>query len=113
MLDRGKLPAFDTLMAFHQRDPQGYELFRMDILSEAVNAAPPRLRSSLSRTLDTINAVRKEKTPQEAASFAFSLMCESLDELKAALHKFNAASAELQAILIIEDLKYRSLSYMK
>jgi hypothetical protein len=113
MLNSEKLPTFDALVAFHQRDPLGYEQFRTEMLSNAINAAPPRIRPSLSRTLDTINAVRQKKTPLEAASFAFSLMCESLDELKDALHEFNAASAELQAIIIVENLKHRSLSYVK
>jgi hypothetical protein len=95
MLNSEKLPTFDALVAFHQRDPLGYEQFRTEILSNAVNA------------------VRQKKTPLEAASFAFSLLCESLDELKDALHEFNAASAELQAIIIVENLKHRSLSYVK
>jgi hypothetical protein len=108
----GKLPAFDVLVAFHQRDPLGYEQFRLEMLGHAVKSAAPEFRPALSRTLHAIEVARKAaKTPLEAASCAFTLMCKSLNELKGAMHELHFASAELQAIVIIEDLRIRSRHY--
>ncbi len=106
MLSNDNLPSFETMVAFHQRDPVGFEQFRIETLRNAIDALAPELRPSLCRTLHTIEVVRDAaKSPLEAATRTFSLMCESLIDLQDAWHEINYANAELQTLIVIDELK--------
>ncbi|RFO94811.1 hypothetical protein DIC66_21605 [Rhodoferax lacus] len=97
---------FDALVAFHKTDPQGFEKYRSVQLNLAVVTAPIEYRAGLTKVLDHIDATRKSaKSAQEAAAKAHALMSTSLASLAEGLHDLHSSSAELQTILILNDLK--------
>jgi hypothetical protein len=107
---RLELPTFDELMEFHRRDPIGYEHFRMETLNTVVDAAPLARRSALLKTLQAIETTRKAAdTPWTALVAAHALMCESLRELGAALHRLQHAGAEVQTAQVIARAKKAAL----
>ena len=106
-----ELPAFDVLVAFHKRDPVGYEKFRVKTLNAAVAAVPYTRRAALDRTLRVIEATRQAAgSPWECAVAAQVLMWQSVKELVDALYQFQHASAEIQAALVIQQARSSSVT---
>lgn len=106
-----KLPKFDTLVALYRKDPAAYDDFRKKFLDDEIAAAPPQHRAALQHTLSRIERARATaKTPLEAATAAYTMMCESAVQLKAEIGKLHYLSAGMQASLIIEGVRRDSRS---
>ena len=104
-----KIPNFDTLVAFYQKDPAAYEDFRMKFLNDEIAAASPQHRAALQQTLSRIEIARgKAKTPLEAATAAFAMMCESAIQLRTEIRKLHCLTSGMQASLIIENARQDS-----
>lgn len=100
------LPDFDVLVRLHQQDPQAFETLRCHLLQDALATAPPPRRAGLERLLARIEATRAEAaTPQQAASLAFGLMAESLQELRQSWQQACHALGELQTRLLLERVR--------
>lgn len=109
MRTHAKLPKFDTLVALYQKDPVAYDDFRMKLLTEEVEAAPPERRPALRRTLYKIEATRKKsKSPLEAAIMAYLMLCESTSQLRAEISKLHYLASSMEAALIIEHIQSQS-----
>lgn len=100
------LPDFDALVAFYEQDPAGYEQFRLQLLNNAVAAAPARHRPALNGVLHQIEFARQAaKSPLEAALAAQMLLSKSLNELHTAWHKLQWRGAKLETTLVIYKLQ--------
>jgi len=109
-----KLPKFDTLVALYQKDPAAYEEFRKKYLNDEVASAPPQHRAALRETLSRIEIARqKARTPFEAATAAYTMMCESAIQLRAEIRRLHYATAGLQASLVIENARQGSFHAWK
>lgn len=98
-----ELPDFDELMAFYQRDPQGFEEFRRQALRAAVDRAPLAHRPALDGLLDRIELARQSaESPLEAAIIASRMMRESAEQLLDAWDDVQEEIAGLQAAAVIE-----------
>lgn len=100
------IPDFDQLMAFYQRDPQGFEEFRRQALREAVERAPAVHRPTLDGLLNRIEEARASAaTPMDAARIASSMMRESAEQLLDAWEDVQEEIAGLQAAVVIERVR--------
>lgn len=100
------MPDFDTLVSLHQQDPEALETFRRHLLREAVDSAPPAHRPALEKLLERIEAARSSAgSPIEAASIAFHMMRDSVNELHATWDKAMQELAHLQTTMLIERLR--------
>jgi hypothetical protein len=100
------LPDFDTLVTLHQRDPVAFEALRNEVLRNAVNAAPARLRPALEHTLFRIEQAKDAAaTPLESAASASKLMLESAGQLRSALDHLLHRTAALQTAIVLEKLR--------
>lgn len=106
-----KLPKFDTLVALYRKDPAAYDDFRKKFLDDEIAAASPQHRAALQHTLSRIERARETaKTPLEAATAAYTMMCESAVQLKAEIGKLHYLTAGMQASIIIEGVRRESRS---
>lgn len=102
----GDLPDFDTLMSMHQKDPEAFEQYRLNLLERAIAAAPPEFRPMGQHLVYRMNVARENTaTPLEAALAASKLMGESFAQLQTALEHAQHETAGLQAALILQRLK--------
>ncbi|WP_158592213.1 DUF3135 domain-containing protein [Noviherbaspirillum sedimenti] len=100
------IPDFDMLVTLHQHDPQAFEALRCHLLQEALDAAPAARRASLELLLGRIEAARAASaSPQQAASIAFAMMAESLQELRDSWQQAFHALSELQTHLLLEKVR--------
>ncbi|WP_192805108.1 DUF3135 domain-containing protein [Noviherbaspirillum aerium] len=100
------MPNFDTLVALHQQDPEALEAFRRHLLREAVDSAPAAQRPALEKLLDRIEVARNSAAnPIDAASIAFHMMRDSVNELHASWEHAMQELAQLQTSLLIERLR--------
>ncbi|MGE5648558.1 DUF3135 domain-containing protein [Noviherbaspirillum sp. UKPF54] len=100
------IPDFDDLMAFYQRDPQGFEQFRRQALRDAVERAPCVHRPALDGLLDRIEVARASATsPLDAAIIASRMMRESTERLLDAWEDVQEEIAGLHAAVVIERLR--------
>ena len=98
-------PDFDMLVRLYQEDLEAFEALRLHVLQDAVDAAPPERRKSLTRLLDRINATRSAATPQQAASQAFEMMADSLQELRLSWQQASCALSELQTQILLQRIR--------
>jgi hypothetical protein len=104
-----KLPKFDTLVSLYQKDPVAYDDFRLKLLNDEVEAAPPERRPALRKTLYKIEATRKKsKSPLEAAIMAYLMLCESTSQLRAEISKLHYLASSMEAALVIEHIQEQS-----
>lgn len=104
-----RLPDFDMLAALHRQDPAALDIFRKQLLRDAVDAAPAAHRPSLEQLLVRIEEARSSaSTPVEAAASAFRMMCESVERLHEGWEQALQSLAELQAAVLIERLRHQS-----
>lgn len=104
-----KLPKFDTLVSLYKNDPIAYDDFRLKLLNDEVDAAPPERRPALRNTLFKIEAARKRsKSPLEAAIMAYLMLCESTSQLRAEVRKLHYLASSMEAALIIEHIQEQS-----
>lgn len=100
------IPHFDMLRALYEQDRESFEALRRHLLQDALAAAPAERRPSLERLLGRIEATRAAAgTPEQAATLAFEMMAESLQELRASWHQACYALSELQTRLLIEKIR--------
>lgn len=105
-----RLPDFDSLAALHRQDPEALEIFRRHVLREAVDAAPAAHRPSLEQLLMQIESAREAaETPMDAATVAFRMMCDSVERLQHGWEQALDSIADLQAALVIERLRAKSM----
>ena len=103
-----KLPDFDTLSRLYQEDPGAFDTFRRQLLRQAVDEAPRRHRPALEELLSCIEANRQRATsPAEAASNAFQMMRQSVNQLNAAWQLGLQSVAQLQADALMLKLRTR------
>jgi len=103
-----KLPDFDTLSRLYQEDPGAFDTFRRQLLRQAVDEAPRRHRPALEELLLCIEANRQRATsPAEAASSAFQMMRQSVNQLNAAWQLGLQSVAQLQADALMLKLRTR------
>lgn len=108
-MSANRLPEFDILMAFYQRDPKAYEEFRKKLLDDAVAAAPVKQHAALKRTLYKIELARQAAgTPLEAAISAHQLMRESIAQLRDSLKRLHHLTSDMQASLLIGKIQQKS-----
>jgi hypothetical protein len=101
------IPDFDTLLALYQHDEESFEALRRRLLQDALASAPADRRPRLERLLVCIEATRAAAgTPEQAASQAFEMMAQSLQELRQAWHQACHALSELQSHLLIEKIRH-------
>lgn len=104
-----EVPDFDVLVAMHQHDPDGFEVFRRRLLRAAVDAAPSAHHQSLEQLLDRIEESRAAAaTPAEAALAAFCMMRDSTRRLHQGWEQALDAIAGLHATLLIERVRASS-----
>lgn len=104
-----KLPKFDTLVSLYQKDPVAYDDFRLKLLNDEVDAAPPERRPALRRTLCKIETARKKaNSPLEAAIMAYLMLCESTSQLRTEISKLHYLASSMEAALIIEHIQQQS-----
>lgn len=100
------LPKFDTLVALYQKDPAAFDDFRKKFLNDEIASASPQHRAALQDTLSRIERARETaKTPMEAATAAYTMMCESAIQLQTEIGKLHYLTAGMQAALIIEGAR--------
>jgi hypothetical protein len=99
------IPDFDMLLKLYQDDQEAFEALRMHLLQEAVDSAPPDRRNSLERLLGRINTARAGLTPQQAASQAFGMMADSLQELRISWQQACFAMSELQTHILLQRIR--------
>ncbi|MGE5622588.1 MAG: DUF3135 domain-containing protein [Bacillota bacterium] len=100
------LPDFDELMALYQRDPQGFEDFRRQVLRDAVDRAPSAHRPALDGLLGRIEQARASAaSPMDAALIASRMMRESAEQLLDAWEDVHEEIAGLQAAVVIERMR--------
>lgn len=101
-----QLPAFDTLVALHAKDPAQYEEFRRQLLQSCIDGAPEIHRASLELLRERIDHARAgAATPIEAAAAASRLMVESCVRLREAMAPLATASAGLQAAVLLSKFR--------
>jgi hypothetical protein len=109
-----KLPKFDTLVSLYKQDPAAYDDFRLKLLNDEVEAAPPERRPALRRTLYKIEVARKKsKSPLEAAIMAYLMLCESTSQLRAEISKLHYLASSMEAALIIEHIQLQSKNVLR
>lgn len=97
-----QVPDFDTLVAMHRHDPDGYENYRRRILRQAVDSAPNVHRADLEDLLVRIEQARNSAaTPEEAARIAFDMMNDSVKRLNRSWKRAHYAVAGVQAQLAL------------
>ena len=105
-MHRITVPSFDMLVSLHRQDAAAFEAFRQHLLQEAVDSAPPARRPGLRQLLGRIDSARAEAaTPMEAASVAFDMMVESVQELSDSWQQAGCELAALQTQLAIEHAR--------
>lgn len=103
-----RLPDFDTLSRLYQDDPGAFENFRRQLLRQAVDEAPRRHRRALEELLLCIEANRQRAaTPAEAASNAFQMMRQSVNQLNTAWQVGLQSVAQLQTDALMLKLRTR------
>ncbi len=106
-----RLPDFDSLVALYKEDPEAFEEFRKHLLRDAVAHAPQAQRPALELVLKRIEVTREAAAnPLESMLLAFRMMQDSLVQLRSNWQKAQYALAELQASLVIEQLRKRRTS---
>ncbi len=99
-------PDFDFLCALYRKDPPAYESLRLQILQDAIAAAPAEHRPALRRTLCRIESARQAAaTPMEAVVAAARMMSESLQQLGDGWQQLQYEVSGLQAIAVLERVK--------
>lgn len=103
-----RLPDFDTLSRLYQENPDDFETFRRQLLRQAIDEAPRRHRPALEELLLCIEASRQRAaTPVEAASSAFQMMRQSVNQLHAAWQQGLQSVAQLQTDALLLKLRTR------
>ena len=101
-----QLPAFDTLVALHAKDPAAYDDFRDQLLQSCIDGAPEMHRASLERLRERMEQARAEAaSPIEAAAAASRLMVDSCIRLRAAMAPLANASAGLQTAVLLSKFR--------
>lgn len=101
-----QLPAFETLVALHAKDPAAYDEFRRQLLQSCIDSAPEIHRPSLEMLRERMEAARAESaTPIEAAAAASRLMVDSCIRLRAAMAPLANASAGLQTAVLLSKFR--------
>ena len=99
-------PDFDFLCALYRENPAAYELLRLQLLQDAIAAAPAEHRPALRRTLCRIESARQAAaTPMESVLAAARMMNESLQQLADGWQQLQYEVAGLQAIAVLERVK--------
>lgn len=99
------LPEFDTLRALYRDDPEAFENFRRHALREAIDQAPLRHRPALEALLEKMERARQAaSSPMEAATVAWHMMSDSVEQLCNAWGETQHAVAGLQTTLLIARL---------
>ena len=101
-----QLPAFETLVALHAKDPAAYDEFRHQLLQSCIDHAPEIHRPELERLRKRMDEARAEAaTPIEAAAAAARLMVDSCVRLRAAMAPLANASAGLQTAVLLSKFR--------
>lgn len=101
-----QLPAFETLVALHAKDPAAYEEFRRQLLQACIDSAPAIHRPDMERLRKRMDEVRADAaTPVEAAAAASRLMVDSCIRLRAAMAPLASASAGLQTVVLLSKFR--------
>jgi len=99
------IPDFDMLVTLYQHDREAFEALRRHLLQDALDAAPPERRPGLERLLFHIEAERAATPQRHAASMAFEMMAESLQELRLGWQGALSALTELQTRILLEKVR--------
>lgn len=101
-----QLPAFETLVALHEKDPAAYDEFRRQLLQSCIDSAPEIHRPGLELLRDRMDLARAEAaSPIEAAAAASRLMVDSCVRLRAAMVPLANASAGLQTAVLLSKFR--------
>ena len=101
-----QLPAFETLVALHAKDPVAYDEFRRQLLQSCIDSAPEVHRPSLEILRERMDDARADAaTPIEAAAAASRLMVDSCVRLRAAMAPLANASAGLQTAALLSKFR--------
>jgi hypothetical protein len=103
------LPQFDTLIEWHERDPESFDRYRKNVLIKTIRSAPLIHQQALWKTFHQIQDARATAaSPVQAATKAFLMMSDSACQLLAAIDDLQFQASALGAGLLIEKMKLKT-----